>query len=417
MEMKDQLSGALMQKYAACIVDVGLALRRGQYLLVSALTVHRDLALAVAEEAYRCGASFVNVLYQDELLQKTQLALGDEASVTFLSKSVIAAFEEVIERRGAYLSLSGRENPNAFHGLDPDRQSRSLLSRQAQLDFFYQEIYTNRIAWCVAAAATPGTAAIVFPGQPAGAALTKLWDCIFSICRITEPDPAAAWREQAARLQHRKERLDELSLRELHFTSPTCDLSLRLSERARWKGGFASTPDGRAFLPNLPTEEVFTVPDWRSLEGTFQATRPLTYKNIHVAEAKFIFRSGQITAVEGGTGVDELRRILASEPAHGRAGEIALVGEDSAVARSGLVFHDLLYDENAACHLALGSGYTECLEGIGAMSREERDAAGFNTASLHIDVMLGSPLLGVTGSDAQGTRHVLIIDGLFAPGF
>ena len=204
-----------------------------------------------------------------------------------------------------------------------------------------------------------------------------------------------------------------MRLSELHFKSPTCDLSLGLSTHARWRGGFSLTPGGRSFLANMPTEEVFTVPDWRSLDGRFTATRPLTYKNIYVPEVSFGFRSGKLVSVEGGAGVKALEDILRSDPAHGRAGEIALVAADSAVARTGLVFHDLLYDENAACHLALGSGYADCLEGIEGMSREEREAAGFNTASVHIDFMFGSPEISVTGRDADGRERPIMRDGRF----
>jgi aminopeptidase len=403
----------LLDRYAACLLDLGVALEKGQHLLVSALTVHRDLALAVAEAAYRRGASFVNVLYQDELLNRTQLALGDERSVAFLSKSVVAAYEETIERRGAFLSFSGREDLNAFRGIDPERQSRSLLSRLEQLDFFYQNIYTNRIAWCVAAGAAPGTAAAAFPGLPADQALAALWDKIFSVCRVYEEDPPAAWRAHAKNLERRKLRLDELRLRKLRFESPTCDLTLRLSERACWKGGFSRTPEGRRFLANIPTEEVFTVPDCRSLEGRFKATRPLSYKNIYAPDLTLAFRDGRLVSVEGGPGVKELEEILGSDPAHGRAGEIALVAADSAVARTGLVFHDLLYDENAACHLALGSGYAECLEGAGEMSPAEREAAGFNTASLHVDIMFGSDRLRVSGADVRGKTWEIMREGRF----
>ncbi|MBN2354232.1 MAG: aminopeptidase [Spirochaetales bacterium] len=402
-----------LARYAACILDVGAALEKGQYLLVSALTVHRDLALALAEAAYRRGASYVNVLYQDELLSRTQLELGGESSVTFLPRSVTAAYEEVIERRGAFVSLSGREDLEAFRAIDPERQSRSLLYRLERLDFFYEHIYTNRIVWCVAAGAAPGAAAAAFPDLPAGEALAALWDRIFEVCRIYESDPASAWRGRTALLERLKGRLDGLRLRELRFQSPTCDFSLRLSERARWRGGFSRTPEGRVFLANIPTEEVFTVPDWRSLDGRFTATRPLVYKNICVPELTLAFREGRLIAVEGGAGVKELEGVLRSDPTHGRAGEIALVSADSAVARTGLAFHDILYDENAACHLALGSGYADCLEGVGDMSPEDRENAGFNNASVHIDIMFGSQELRVTGRDADGRELDIMREGRF----
>jgi aminopeptidase len=400
--------------YAGCILELGVALRRDQHLLVVALTEHRGLALALAEAAYRRGASFVNILYQDELALKLQLELGGEEAVTFVPKSVRAAYEETIEKNGAFIAISGREDLTAFNQVDPDRQGRSLLARAAQLDFFYQHIYTNRLKWCVAASATAGAARAVFPGQEPARALAGLWNAIFSICRIDERDPLAAWERHLERLAERRRRLDSLGLRELCFMSPTCDFTLRLDPRARWQGGWSVTPDGERFLPNLPTEEVFTVPDCRSLEGRFATTRPLTYKNIHIENVSLAFRKGELVAVEGGSGVEEFRRILGSDPSFRRPGEIALVDADSAVARSGLVFHDLLYDENAQSHVAVGSGYTECLAGVREMSPEERERAGFNTSSLHIDIMFGSSELSVTGRGADGKQVTIMRAGRFA---
>jgi aminopeptidase len=402
-----------LNAYAECLLELGVALRPGQHVLVSALTVHRDLVLALTEAAYRRGASFVTILYQDEIASRLQLELGNEEAVTFLPKSVRAAYEEVIERNGAFISLSGRENLAAFRGVDADRQSRSLLARTAQLDFFYQKIYTNRLKWCVAASATPGAAAAVFPGLTPERALASLWDAIFTICRIHDPDPVQAWRTQLEILENRKRRLDQMEIREMALRSPTCRLDLRLDARARWQGGWSATPEGEKFLPNLPTEEVFTVPDYRSLEGRFTATRPLTYKNLHIENLSLEFRKGELVNVDGDREAGELRRILQADPTHRRAGEIALVSSSSAVARSGLVFHDLLYDENAQSHLAVGSGYSECLSGVKEMSPAEREKAGFNTSALHIDVMFGSPELIVTARTQGGTAVTVMDHGLF----
>jgi aminopeptidase len=402
-----------LRAYAACILDLGVALRRGQYLLISALTVHRDLVLALTGEAYRRGASFVNILYQDEWAAKLRLELGDDEAVTFLPKNIRAAHEEVIERNGAFIALSGREDLAAFRGIDPNRQSRSLLARTAQLDFFYQKIYTNRLKWCVAGAATPGAAAAVFSGLAPVRALSALWNQIFTMCRVLESDPAAAWRDHIARLERRKRRLNGLGIQRLEFSSPTCHFQLGLDPRALWQGGCSVTPGGETFLPNIPTEEVFTVPDYRSLEGRFIATRPLTYKNMHIEHLSLEFRQGELVSVEGGREVDDLRRILESDPSHRKAGEIALVAADSAVARSGLVFHDLLYDENAQSHLAIGAGYSECLAGVREMSAEEREGAGFNTSSLHMDIMFGSPELSVTAKTAHNGTMTLMHHGVF----
>jgi aminopeptidase len=407
--LQDQLA-----RYAALILDLGVSLRRGQYLLISALTVQRDMVLALTEEAYRRGASAVAILYQDEIADKLKLELGDEAAVSFIPKGMRAAYEELIDKQGAYIALSGRENLNTFSKIGPDRQGRSLLARAAQLDFFYQQVYTNQIKWCVAGAATAGMASAVFPGIRADKALQALWNEMFTICGVQKDDPVAAWRNRIACLEERKKILDHLRISRLTFTSPSCDFTLCLNPRSRWQGGSSITPQGEVFLPNIPTEEVFTVPDFRSVDGRFTATRPLVYKNILVRELELRFRKGKLVGLEGSSGIEELRHILTSDPSHGRAGEIALVDADSSVARSGLVFHDLLYDENAQSHLAVGSGYTECLEGVRDMNEDERERAGFNSSSLHIDIMFGSQELTVTARTATGEDVVIMENGVFA---
>jgi aminopeptidase len=402
-----------LRQYASLILQLGVGFTRGEYLLVSALTVHRDLTLAIAEEAYRRGASYVNILYQDEKLQRAQLEFADAGSLSFVPQSMIAAYQELLEAGGSFISITGREDLEIFKGVDPVRHSQALLARTARLDFFYQKLYAHALKWCVAASAAPGRARIIFPTMNTDEALRALWDKIFAICKIYEDDPVKAWQRHAAGLEKRKDLLTALGIREMLLTGPECNLRVGFDPRARWKGGFGETTDNKKFLPNIPTEEVFTAPDFHTIEGHFTSTRPLTYKNICIEKLTLSFEKGELTSVEGSEGIEELKEIINTEVSHRRLGEIALVDAESAVAQSGLVYHDLLYDENALSHVALGSAYHECLFGIEALDPEEREKAGFNHSPLHIDIMLGSPSLSVTALCADGKRKKILHNGRF----
>lgn len=382
-------------------------------MLISALTVHRDFVCILAEEAYRRGAFFVNILYQDEKLQKSQLLFGDEKSLDFVSESMKQAYEEVLQYKGVFISIADREEVKGFENIPASRLGKVFLSRAHKLNFFQKAVQKNAIRWCVVSAATTGRARTVFPHMDETEAVSLLWQNIFNICKVDQDDPAAAWSHHLAVLSKRKKTLNTLGISSLAFSSPLTRLTAGLHPRAVWLGGSSVSADGIVFYPNIPTEEVFTAPDFHTLNGHFEATRPVTYKNLYIEKVSARFENGSIISLEGSHGITELREIVFAEKQNAYAGEIALVDSSSSVACSNLVFHDLLYDENAESHIAIGSAYQECLPDSRNWDSHTKAKAGFNESQIHIDIMLGSPVMDVSASTRDNKQVQIIQQGHF----
>ncbi|RPJ09384.1 MAG: aminopeptidase [Spirochaetaceae bacterium] len=404
---------AQLGAYAGLVISLGVNLRKGDYLLIWALTVHRELALAIAEEAYKRGAFYVNILYQDEKLQHSLLLYGTDQSIGFISESMKDAYQELLKYNGAFISISGRESLAEFQGIEATRVGKAFLARANELQFFQKAIQENAIRWCIISAATPGRATAMFPGLPEEVALEKLWNAIFSACRLSERDPVAAWEKHIETLCARRKILDRLKIKRLIFKGKNVDLSAGLHDNARWLGGVSESKEGMVFLPNMPTEEVYTAPDFRTVEGSITTTRPVSYKNIYIEKLSLVFKKGEVVSISGSEGVEDLREIIHGADANRRAGEIALVDKSSKVAQSGFIYHDLLYDENSASHLAIGAAYPECVLGAGNWSAAQKAKNGLNESTVHIDIMIGTPDLSVMAQTQDNREIQLIADGTF----
>jgi aminopeptidase len=276
---------------------------------------------------------------------------------------------------------------------------------------------SNRLIWCVAPVPTAAWGTQVFedagrkaPADPEAALLAEL----LPILRLDAADPGAVVRSPAKEIEARAKRLDALALAELHFKGPGTDLRVGLSRRSRWVGGGSRTPDGRYFLANHPSEEVFTSPDARLTEGRAACTRPVEVLGAKVEGAWFEFRGGEVVDFGAAENRASLERYFDIEPHAKRLGEVALVDGSGPIFKSGLVFNNALIDENAACHIALGAAYEEAFEGSEGMDEEAKKGEGFNTSLVHTDFMIGSEKVEVSGIDGNGREKTLIHDGSFA---
>ncbi len=401
-----------LDRYATLIAAHGLNVQPGQLVQVMGESYHRPLYQRLLRELYRRGAGFVHVELSDPLLQRIRI---QESQPQFLRSTpgfYSAKFRELVDSGAANLKVLGPEFPTYLADLPTQSVNEVRKSAYQAAKYFYNEgIERSKVHWCVVAAATPGWAARLFPSLSPRDAEARLWGEIFRICRVDRPNFLELWEAHNKLLHARARRLTELKIKELHFEGPGTDLVVGLSELALFKGGSDLAPTGHSFEPNLPTEECFTTPDWRATRGTVAATRPFLVNGTLVRDLTLTFTNGEISHFECRAGGDALRSYLESDAGAKKLGEVALVGTDSPVFQSGLVFEEILFDENAACHIAVGSAYKGCLRGGAGMSDVECADIGCNSSSVHTDIMISSEQVSVTANLFSGERLMLIDRG------
>ncbi len=322
--------------------------------------------------------------------------------------------QSYLDEDWALLSLDGEEDPDALDGADAERLA-AMERAAAQARHFFSVEMLARLAWCIAPCPTPGWARQVLGAPASGAeeAVEELWSLLVPLLRLDAPDPEAAWLAHMQRLGARARALNDMRLDSLHFTGPGTDLEVGLLPLSRFACASGPCGSGAVFIMNMPTEEVYTTPDVRRARGTARCTRPVKVMGVPVQGARFEFADGAVRRADADRGADALRRYLDIDPQARRLGEVSLVDASSPVARSGRVFNSILIDENAACHVALGGGCPDAIEGGPRMSEAELSAMGCNTSLVHTDFMIGSEDMSVDGLAADGARRPLIRRGRF----
>ena len=381
-----------LERYAELCVRVGANVQPGQELFVESDLSHAALARAIVRQGYRAGAAYVHVLYHDDHVRHAMIELGPDEALTHAPEWRKAWMES--GDGNAFIGTTGDPEPELMADLDGDRVGRALMQELTEIGL--RQLRDNSVNWCVVAAPNEGWARQVF-GEPD---LERLWELVAFSMRLDEPDPAAAWREYGGRLQERAATLNALRPDALRYRGPGTDLTVGLLPTSRWDGGGSETANGIPFIANLPTEEIFTAPDCRRADGTIRSTMPLVLRGQIVRGLQLTFESGRIVQVEAETGAELLRGQLAAVENADRLGELALVTGDSRVGQSRTLFYETLFDENATCHIAYGSGYPSSVEG--------EPGEGLNVANIHVDFMVGGPDLEVDALLADGTAVPVI---------
>jgi aminopeptidase len=381
-----------LERYAELCVRVGANVQPGQELFVESGLAHTELARAIVRQGYRAGATYVHVLYHDDHVRRAMIELGPDGALTHAPEWR----KEWLESGdgNAFIGTTGDPEPELMADLDGDRVGRALMQELTEIGL--RQLRDNSVNWCVVAAPNEGWASQVF-GEPD---LERLWELVAFAMRLDEPDPVAAWREYSDLLQERAAMLNALRPDALRYRGPGTDLTVGLLPTSRWDGGGSETAGGIPFIANMPTEEIFTAPDCRRADGTIRSTMPLVLRGQIIRGLQLTLESGRIVQVEAETGAELVRGQLAAVDNAERLGELALVTGDSRVGQARTLFYDTLFDENATCHIAYGSGYPSSVEG--------EPGEGLNVANIHVDFMVGGPDLEVDALLADGTAVPVI---------
>ena len=383
-----------LERYAELAVRVGANVQPGQEVFILPAVEHHELARALTRQAYEAGAAFVHVLYNDPHARRAMIELGPDEALTYSPDWL----KELVRSMSgnAMIATTGDPEPELLADLDGARVGRAVPHEIVQIRL--EQMRESSVNWVGVGAPSEGWARQVF-GEPD---VERLWEKVAFCMRLDEPDPTAAWQEHIDRLAERTAHLNELGADALHYRGPGTDLTVGLLPYVRWMSGATDTSTGIRYVANMPTEEVFTSPDARRTEGTVRMTLPLALSGQVVRGLELTFEGGRAVRVEAESGAELVRSHFATIENCDRLGEVALVTKESRVGRSETLFYDALFDENATCHVAYGTGFPFLADG------EPDD--GLNTANMHVDFMIGGPELEVDAVLADGATVPLIRD-------
>ena len=404
----------LLDRYAELIVKVGCNIQEGQWLRISAPIETAPFVRRVARHAYQAGAPFVDVLWSDEQLSLTRFRYAPEDSFELLPDWRLQMGMEHVQRGSAFLSIYA-EDPELLKDVDPERVMRAAITQSTLMKPVSQAIMSDQVRWCVISLPVAAWARKVFPALSDDAnAIQALWQNIFELCRLTNSDPIEAWRKHNTDLQARAAHLNARRYAKLHYKAAQTDFTVGLVEGHIWTGGGSKTADGLDFMPNIPTEEIFTTPHMLQADGIVACTKPYSYNGVVIRDFGFKFEGGRVVDFYAKEGLDALARMMDMDEGARRLGEVALVPHSSPIGQANLLFYNGLYDENAACHMALGKAYDSVVQGAIGKSREEQQAMGINDSLIHEDVMIGSSEMNIDGILPDGTHEAILRGGEWA---
>jgi aminopeptidase len=393
----------LLRRYADLIVSVGANVQTDQVLAVEAAPEAQPLVLEIARRAYEKGARYVDVAYFDADVKRIRNEVAREETLDWVPPWLGRRMLDLGELDAARVVLTPVVPPGLLEGVDPARVSKDRLPTVPEL---FKMIDDRSVAWTISPYPTERWAQVVYPDAEPAAAVELLWQDIAHVCRLNEPDPAAAWNERIDQIYEVARRIDALDLDALHFAGPGTDLTIGLLPSSRFakEGGASHTRTGVRHVPNIPTEELYTTPDPERTDGVVAATKPLDIAGSLVTGLRIRFEGGRVVEVDADTNPDAMRGRVATDDGSSRLGEVALVDKESRIGKLGRTFFNTLLDENAASHVALGDAYA-------APVADPDDLPRINESSVHIDFMIGSDDVDVTGTTKRGEQVPILRGG------
>ena len=406
---------AKFEEYAKLLVEVGVNIQKGQNLVISCPVDCAWFARLCAKAAYAAGCREVIMNWGDELLGREKYLHAADDVFDSVPEWRVRFSTDYARGGAAFLHIAGSD-PEILKGVDQDRLVRSARSSGEAMKEYRQLQMSNAVPWSIGAIPVPSWAKKVFPGVSEEEAVNKLWDAIFTSVRVSGDGTAVQrWKEHLDTLQIRIDKLTDLRLESLHYTNSLgTDLTIRLPEDHIWGGGDSTSKAGIHFIANMPTEEIFTAPLKNGIDGVVYSAMPLVLSGDLVDKFHFVIKEGKIVEVHAEVGEAKLKAETTLDEGASYFGEVALVPYDSPIRNQELLFYNTLFDENAACHLAFGEAYSECIKGGADMSKEELKAHGLNDSITHVDFMVGTADLSITGKTHDGREVPIFVNGNFA---
>ena len=391
-----------LKKYAELIVKVGVNVQKGQPVVLYISVTQQELAHLIVEEAYGAGASEVMIEWKDTFSEREFLKHASEERLENVPEYIVKKGNYIAGKKAARISVMSAD-PGAYSGIDQKRIAKNQAAMGKALRQVRKATQNNDLSWTVVSAADQAWAEKVYPEKKGHAAIDALWEEIFKTTRIDKADPVKAWHEHDQKLHEKSDWLNEQQFSALHYVSPVTDITIGLPENHVWEGAGSFTPEGTEFMANMPTEEVFTAPDCRRIDGYVTSTKPLSYAGNILEDMKFTFKDGKVVEATAKKGQEVLEHLLETDAGAKSLGEVSLVPDPSPISQSGIIFFNTLFDENASDHLALGASYPFNVAGGTKMSDEELLDHGMNVSQTHVDFMVGSADMDIDGIKKDGT--------------
>jgi aminopeptidase len=407
------IDAAKLDRLAETAIKVGLQLQPGQDLFLTSPIAALPLARRIVAEAYKAGAGLVTPIFSDEEITLSRFRYAPDASFDRAANWLYDGVAKAFAANTARLAIVG-DNPMLLAQEDPAKVARANKANSIAYQPALEKIAGFDINWNLVAYPTASWAKLVFAEDDEETAVAKLGEAIFAASRVDNDDPIAAWAAHNAALRTRTEWLNGKKFRALHYSGPGTDLMIGLADDHEWQGGASTAKNGIVCNPNIPTEEVFTTPHARRVEGHVASTKPLSYQGTLIDGIKVRFEEGRIVEANASKGEEVLKKVLDTDEGAPRLGEVALVPHSSPISKSGLLFYNTLFDENAACHIALGQCYSKCFIDGAKLTPDEIAARGGNKSLIHIDWMIGSDQIDIDGLDEKGGRTPVFRKGEWA---
>ncbi|KFL42711.1 peptidase M29 [Lysinibacillus sp. BF-4] len=408
MTFEDKLA-----QYAELAVKVGVNIQQGQYLLVNTSVEALDFARLVVKKAYEAGAGRVHVQLTDDVMVRAFYEHASDEEIESYPQWAALQRDELVAKNGALLWIDA-DNPDLLAGIDVERLTKQQKASGKALANYRAAAMKDDIAWSIVAVPSKEWATKIFPQLKEEERVTALWNAIFSTVRIGEGDAVAKWREHITGLEARAAMLNAKHYTKLHYTAPGTDLTIELAPEHLWLAASSKTPQDVTFVANMPTEEVYTLPNKTGVNGYVSNTKPLVYQGNIIDDFTLTFEQGKIVKAEAGVGNDLLQQLMSVDEGSSYLGEVALVPHESPISASNILFYNTLFDENASNHLAIGEAYPTCLAGGRDMTDKELAAVGANISITHEDFMIGSAEMAIDGILADGTAEPIFRKGSWA---